>query len=97
MQKQYLDYLIDACFPGVNKFLFLSFNNNVVRIGHRHPEDIFFQKQGFYNPFGAWMTMFSTNPYFIIIQHFECYTTPIVKELLCNKNQIFYFYFKKLT
>ena len=44
--------------------------------------------------YGAWMTMFSTNPYFIIFQRFECYTTLIVKELLYSKNQVFYFYFK---
>ena len=43
----------------------------------------------------SWMTMFSTNPYFIFFQRFECYTTLIVKELLYNENQIFYFYFKK--
>ena len=30
------------------------------------------------------MTTFSTNPYFIIFQRFECYTTPIVKELFYN-------------
>ena len=35
-----------------------------------------------------------TNPYFIF-QRFGCYTTLIVKELLYNENQIFYFYFKK--
>ena len=40
------------------------------------------------------MTKFSTNPYFIFQRH-KCYTTLIVKELLYNKNQIFYFYFKK--
>ena len=40
------------------------------------------------------MTKFSTNPYFIF-QCFECYTSLIVKELIYNKNQIFYFYFKK--
>ena len=40
------------------------------------------------------MTKFSTNPHFIF-QCFECYTTLIVKELIYNKNQIFYFYFKK--
>ena len=34
--------------------------------------------------FDAWMTMLSTNPYFIISQRFECYTTLIVKELLYN-------------
>ena len=31
------------------------------------------------------MTMFLTNPYFIITQRFECYTTLIAKELLYNK------------
>ena len=41
------------------------------------------------------MTMFSTNPYFIIFQRFESYTALIVKELLYTKNQILYFYFKK--
>ena len=35
--------------------------------------------------YDAWMTTFSQNPYFIIFQPFECYTTLIVKELLCNK------------
>ena len=38
-------------------------------------------KQSLFNRYGAWMTMFSTNPYFIIIQRFECYTTLILKEL----------------
>ena len=47
----------------------------------------------FYCKAYARMTQFSTNPYFIF-RSFECYTTPIVKELLYNKNQIFYFYFK---
>ena len=36
------------------------------------------------------MTTVSTNPYFIIFQRFECYTTLIVKELLCN-NEIKFF------
>ena len=36
------------------------------------------------------MTTFSTNPYFIIFQRFECYTTIIVKELLYN-NKINFF------
>ena len=40
------------------------------------------------------VTKFSTNPFFIF-QRFECYTTLILKELLYNKNQSFYFYFKK--
>ena len=31
----------------------------------------------------------------VMVQRFGCYTTLIVKELLYNKNQIFYFYFKK--
>ena len=39
--------------------------------------------------------MFSTNPYYIILQRFECYTALIAMELLYNKNQMFYFYFKK--
>ena len=46
---------------------------------------------------GAWMTMFSTNPYFISIQRFESYTTLIVKELLYNKNQIFLLLFQKVS
>ena len=36
------------------------------------------------------MTTFSTNPYFVIFQRFECYTTLIVKELLYN-NKIKFF------
>ena len=40
------------------------------------------------------MTKFSANSYFIF-QRLECYTTLIAKELLYNKNQMFYFYFKK--
>ena len=36
------------------------------------------------------MTAFSTNPYFVIFQRFECYTTLIVKELLYN-NKIKFF------
>ena len=36
------------------------------------------------------MTTFSTNPYFIIFQRFECYTALIVKELLYN-NKINFF------
>ena len=43
--------------------------------------------------YGAKMTKFLTNPYFIS-QRFQCYTTLIVKELLYNKTQFFYFYFK---
>ena len=46
---------------------------------------------------GAWMTMFSKNPYFISIQRFESYTTLIVKELLYNKNQIFLLLFQKVS
>ena len=44
---------------------------------------------------GTWMTTFLTNPYFIIFQRLELYTTLIVKKLLCNKKSNFYFYFKK--
>ena len=40
--------------------------------------------------YGAGMTMFATNPYFITFQRFECYTTLIVKELLCNKKIKFF-------
>ena len=36
------------------------------------------------------MTTFSKNPYFVIFQRFECYTTLIVKELLYN-NKIKFF------
>ena len=43
--------------------------------------------------YGARMTKFSTNPYFIF-QCFECYTKLTIKELLYNESQIFYFYFK---
>ena len=39
--------------------------------------------------YGARMTKFSTNPYFIF-QHFKCYTTFIVKELLQNKKPNFF-------
>ena len=35
----------------------------------------------------AWMTTFSTNPYFIIFQRFECSTTLSVKEVLYNKKK----------
>ena len=36
------------------------------------------------------MTTFSTDPYFIIFQRFECYTTLLVKELLyINKIKCF--------
>ena len=53
-------------------------------------------KQSLFKCCGTWMTTFSTNPYFIIFQRFECYTTLIVKELLyINKIKFFYFYFKK--
>ena len=34
--------------------------------------------------------MFSKNPYFIIIQRFECYTTLIFKELLYNRTLNFF-------
>ena len=47
--------------------------------------------------YGAWMTMFSTNPYFIIIQRFECYTTLTVKELLYNKKSNFLLQFQKVS
>ena len=46
--------------------------------------------------YGAWMTVFSTNLYFIIIQRFECYITLIVKELLHNKKSIFLLFQKVL-
>ena len=39
--------------------------------------------------YGARMTKFSTNPYFIF-QRFKCYTTFIVKELLQNKKPNFF-------
>ena len=39
--------------------------------------------------YGARMTKFSTNPYFIF-QCFKCYTTFIVKELLQNKKPNFF-------
>ena len=51
-------------------------------------------KQSSFKRYGGRMTKFSTNPNFIF-QRFECYATVIVKVLLYNKNQIFYFYFKK--
>ena len=38
----------------------------------------------------AWMTTFSTNPYFIIFQRFECSTTLSVKEVLYNKKNKFF-------
>ena len=34
---QYLDYLVDPSFQGINRLFVLSFQNNVVRVGHtRH-------------------------------------------------------------
>ena len=54
-------------------------------------------KQSLFKRYGTWMTMFSTNPYFIIIQRFECYTTLIVKELLYNKKSHFLFLFQKVS
>ena len=35
MQKQYLDYLIDPSFQGVNRLFALSFEDNVVRTAHK--------------------------------------------------------------
>ena len=47
-------------------------------------------KQSLFKCYGAWMTTFSTNPCFTILQRFDCYTILIVKELLGNKkNNIF--------
>ena len=34
-QSQYLGYLIDTIFQGVNRFFVLSFEHNAVRTGHR--------------------------------------------------------------
>ena len=34
-QNQYLGYLIDPIFQGVNRFFVLSFEHNAVRTGHR--------------------------------------------------------------
>ena len=39
------------------------------------------EKTGLNIVYGTWMTTFSTNPYFIIFQGFECYATLLVKEL----------------
>ena len=44
----------------------------------------------------AWMTTFSTNPYFIIFQRFECSTTLSVKEVLYNKKTNFLFLFQNV-
>ena len=46
--------------------------------------------------YGAWMTIFSTNLYFIIFQRFECYTTLIVKEIIYNKKSNFLLLFQKV-
>ena len=43
------------------------------------------------------MTTFLANPYFIIFQPFDCYTTLIVKELLYNKKLIFLLLFQKVS
>ena len=34
-QNQYLGYIIDPIFQGVNRFFVLSFEHNAVRTGHR--------------------------------------------------------------
>ena len=34
-QNQYLDYLIDPVFQGVNRLFVLSFGDNAVRTGHK--------------------------------------------------------------
>ena len=34
-QNQYLDYLINSSFQGVNRFFVLSFKNNTNRTGHK--------------------------------------------------------------
>ena len=52
-------------------------------------------KQSLLKRYGARMTKFSMNPYFIF-KRFECYATQIVKELLYNKNQIFLLLFQKV-
>ena len=47
-------------------------------------------RQLLFKRYGTWMTTFSTNPYFIIFQRFECYITLIVKDLLyINKIKFF--------
>ena len=53
-------------------------------------------KQSLFKRYGACMTMFSTNQFFIIIQCFECYTTLIVKELPYNKKSNFLLLFQKV-
>ena len=55
----------------------------------------FANKQSLLKCYGARMSKFSMNPYFIF-KRFECYATLIVKELLYNKNQIFLLLFQKV-
>ena len=54
-------------------------------------------KQSLFQRYGAWMTMFSKNLYFIIIQCFEFYTTLILEELLYNKKSNFLLLFQKVS
>ena len=81
----------------ISCLFFMSLNDDIVDIILQIIFQDYFYTHLFFKHYGTWMTTFSTNPYFIIIQCFENYTTLIVKELLYKRKSSFLVLFQKVS